>query len=132
MNNLGPSDSYGRVETFPTGHQLDLVRAIDLVARTRGRDSKHRYVRCHELARAIQPLLPPQWRIVDGMVVSVVQHTWLVGSDGIILDVYAPTRLPQVQLVDPAWFQRKLYVPGPRRRDIRWNVVRALRAQMEK
>ena len=56
--------------------------------------------------------------VVDGHC-GPIDHSWLRCS-GVILDVYAPGRLPAVQLVDP---QVGGYRPGKPRDDVRQPIV---------
>jgi hypothetical protein len=99
-------------------------------------------LRCHELARAVQICLReagyPRARIVDGRMGSI-DHSWIVlpgcelqaGSDSApILDVYAPGRLPQVQLIDASWVISADYVVGSERLDVRRDIVRQLVQEM--
>ncbi len=62
-------------------------------------------VRCHELARAVGRLLNVP--VVDGMFGGLVEHSWLSiprppdrSPTSVVLDVYVPGVIPQVQLVD--------------------------------
>jgi len=87
-------------------------------------------LRCHELARAILSILdedPINLEVVDGHC-GPVEHSWLRYGDGLIIDAYAPGRLPAVQIVDP--LVGSGYRPGPERRDIRHAVVARLVAEM--
>lgn len=99
-------------------------------------------IRCHELARAVvrclRPAVPARLslRVVDGSLWSV-QHTWIeiCGSPeetslDAILDVYAPGRVPQVQLLDNHASVIVGYRPGSPRGDIREAVVEVLVAEM--
>ena len=107
-------------------HQLEDATA--LVKKLPAKDKAGRWVRCHELARACAPYLAAEWKLVDGQV-GPVEHSWLERKDPahVVLDLYVPTRVPQVQLVDLSpHFQRNLYYPGPRRRDIRRKVIAEL------
>jgi len=85
-------------------------------------------LRCHELARAVHAVLhelhEPGYKleVVDGRC-GPVEHSWLSWSDGVILDVYAPGRLPAVQLVDPLV---GAYRPGTPRQDIKQSIVNQL------
>jgi len=82
-------------------------------------DREGREVRCHELARAVVHYLGIQEieaRVVDGVLWSI-EHTWIVlpgqyGNDA-LLDVYAPGRLPQVQLIDTHGQIMRGYEPWP-------------------
>lgn len=86
---------------------------VDFIPERVGRD-----IRCHELARVIARVLGPELTVKDGLY-GRVQHSWLVG-DGFVLDVYAPGRLPQVQLIDDFFTlpERDLYKAGEPRSDI--------------
>lgn len=124
---------YAHEESFLATHIQELKRATRLVSKLPGRDRFGRYVRCHELVRALKPYLAESWHLIDGHV-GPVEHTWLHDVlTFVVLDLYTPTRLPQVQLVDVGiHFQRKLYVPGERRRDVRWAVVRDLQKKLRR
>ncbi len=103
--------------------------ARSLVARVPSHlDPEGREVRCHELARAVARCLAGQrvaHQVVDGLLWAV-DHTWIVLPDPgrrLLLDMYAPGRLPQVQLIcDDACVSRG-YTPGEERTDVRWSVV---------
>jgi hypothetical protein len=83
-------------------------------------------LRCHELAGAVQRALDEDLIVVDGKC-GPVEHSWLVCADGVILDPYAPGRLPAVQVVDPIAAN---YRPGDPRDDIWWEVVDRLVLEM--
>jgi hypothetical protein len=98
-------------------------------------------LRCHELARAVHIVAYEREREIwsrdgGGKIVIVVvdghcgpvDHSWLCCSDGVILDAYAPGRLPAVQLVDP--LIGRMYRPGPVRQDIRQPIVDRLVVEM--
>jgi hypothetical protein len=65
--------------------------------------------------------------VLDGKC-GPIEHSWLLFSDGVILDPYVPGRLPAVQLVDP--IVGSAYRPGPRRDDIRESIVDRLVREM--
>jgi len=123
---------YANLEVFDSGAMKDLEIATHIVARLPGKDRLGRYVRCHELARVVSLHLPKTWHVLDGQV-GPVQHSWLQDPMTFtVLDVYVPTRLPQVQLVDVGiHFQRDLYIESEKRRDIRWAVVRWLELKLQ-
>lgn len=99
-------------------------------------------LRCHELVRAV-------WRAngwqhsgvspVDGRM-GAVEHSWMViHSSGpprwhvvtpVILDVYCPGRMPQVQLIHAHWSIARDYLPGDWRTDIKLDVIDKLIAEM--
>lgn len=120
---------------------LDILRITeDLVGRIG--DCWGNELRCHELARAVQGGLReaghPRARVVDGRMGSI-DHSWILlpgyelqaGSDRApILDVYAPGRLPQVQLVDASWVISAEYVAGSERLDVRRDIVRVIMRKM--
>ena len=109
-----------------------LARATALVDRC---PSKHegRWVRCHELARAVGRVLGLE--VVDGSY-GASDHSWLIvprpGRPMLILDVYVPARIPQVQLACYWLGAPATYRAGPTRTDIREDVVDALIARMTK
>lgn len=101
-------------------------------------------LRCHELCRAIYMFLRDfgqhhNIEVVDGKL-GAMEHSWLglavpiakveikeyrvrgYGEHGMyrqmIIDPYAPGRLPHVQLIDPVALLRHGYEPGERRTDI--------------
>ena len=87
-------------------------------------------LRCHELARAVHLVVYEREHkldVVDGHC-GPIEHSWLRYSDGVIIDVYVPGRLPAIQLVDP--LVGTAYRPGPPRRDVRQAVVDRLVAEM--
>jgi hypothetical protein len=86
------------------------------------------WIRCHELARAVEPFLEAGWTIVDGYHGSV-QHSWLV-REGVILDVYCVARLPMVQVVSGHWVAMDAYKAGAIRRDIRKKALAALDSKL--
>lgn len=80
-------------------------------------------LRCHEVARAVQRVLaaqPHELVVVDGKC-GPIEHSWLRCRDGVILDPYAPGRLPAVQLIDP--IVGTAYRPGVPRTDIRQEII---------
>jgi hypothetical protein len=97
-------------------------------------------VRCHELARAVQHLLL-HTEVCDGWY-GMVEHSWLwtkkperfvvddvehlLGPFPNILDVYAPGRVPQVQLVANSSALPFEYRRGDPRKDVRADVIAAL------
>jgi hypothetical protein len=83
-------------------------------------------LRCHELARSVAEVIDDA-TVVDGKC-GPVEHTWLVLSDGAILDPYVPGRLPAVQLIDP--IVGATYRPGENRDDIRQEIVDRLVMEM--
>lgn len=106
-----------------------LKRATDLVALCPGKIGG-KWVRCHELARAVGELLGLE--VVDGSY-GAMEHSWIVIRSGkalLVLDVYVPAALPQVQL-RPYWFGAPvMYRPGETRKDIRKRVMTQLLATM--
>lgn len=109
-------------------------------------------LRCHELTRAVHRLLDiGTLSVVDGKL-GAVEHSWLVlvvpiaqaeeahylpqiaveqldrGSDNrwyrkVIIDVYTPGRLPQVQLIDPFVMLKHGYEERVPRSDINEKIV---------
>ena len=109
-------------------HHMRLFHRIEkLVARVS--DAWGNELRCHELARAVLVVIDEDLinlDVVDGHC-GPVEHSWLRLGDGLIIDAYAPGRLPAVQIVDPLVGG---YRPGSKRRDIRREVVARLVAEM--
>lgn len=103
-------------------------------------------IRCHELARAVAtvlnlPDLGIRSLVLDGKL-GVLEHSWIQlscktpdGCTPVGLEVYAPGRLPLVQLVDmssylvPGLNSRDYKVCGERT-DINWALVEQLVAKM--
>jgi len=87
-------------------------------------------LRCHELARAVHFVVYEREHkldIVDGKC-GPIEHSWLRFSDGVILDPYAPGRMPAVQMIDP--IVGAAYRPGTPRIDIRQAIVDRLVLEM--
>lgn len=94
-----------------------------------------RWLRCHEVARVVDRVLkntmilslPVTWRVVDGKYVGGVaipaDHTWILWSDGIVLDTYAVARYPPVQLVDNNWPTNAHYKEEEECSDIRYDCI---------
>lgn len=104
-----------------------LTRAVQLVEALPSFDSENRWVRCHEITRALAPLLGLTW--CDGYY-GMVEHSWLWTSELVpfsqppnILDPYCPGRLPQVQLVHSSANLPYEYRRSAERDDIRQPVV---------
>lgn len=118
--------TYAERVCFQPGHVRLLTRVDALVAgvsRLWGNE-----LRCHELARAVHCVVAdPSIMIVDGRCGSV-EHSWLQFPDAVILDAYAPGRLPAVQLVDP--LIGFAYRSGLGRDDIRQSIVDRLVIEM--
>lgn len=108
-------------------------------------------LRCHELARAVHRFLDiGSMHVVDGKL-GICEHSWLEivvpiaetengksefvrrrvyqrATDNrwmrrVILDVYVPGRLPQVQLIDPFPLLKPVYEEGEPRDDIEQSIV---------
>jgi len=121
---------YAESQVFPAYALTDMRAATKLIEKLPGKDPQGRWVRCHELARAVAPFLSPLWTITDGYY-ETCDHSWLRAPTGIVLDLYAVGQLPQVLLVDTnALLHRAAYRPQDRRRDIREDIVQWLRAQL--
>lgn len=100
------------------------------------KDSKGEWLRSHELARVVESLLPRNhWRTVDGTC-GYVDHSWLVWlkHGAVVLDVYAVGALPQCALIDVSMMApaHGLYKPGSQRLDIRQDVIKWLKATLQK
>jgi len=121
--------SYSRLaDVFQPEALLAFDRAEMWVRRMPDRDQAGRWVRCHEVARAVHRLLVGHayegWVLVDGRY-GPVMHSYLALRDhGTILDPYAVARVPPVQLVAGAFAAN--YQPGPTRADVRDEVVELL------
>lgn len=108
-----------------------LERATAVVRLFPDRDHQDRYIRCHEVARAVYEILDLKSldgpKVEDGKYGSV-EHSWIRFDRKTVLDVYAIGRLPMVQLVELNWQGRtnELFVPGPLREDIREDVLREM------
>lgn len=88
------------------------------------------WIRCHELTRAVGPLLGLPW--CDGHY-GMVEHSWLwtkplepFSPPPNIIDLYCPGRLPQVQLVHSSSHLPYEYRRSSSRDDIRPTVVEYL------
>jgi len=108
-------------------------------------------LRCHELTRAVHRFLDDTGlEVVDGRL-GPVEHSWLeymVPIDDtargsypsyqhfrrVILDVYAPGRIPQVQMIhrSPAVVSVGAYVPTERRTDINERIVTLVHAEIKR
>ena len=105
-------------------------------------------LRCHELARAVHQMLDMGCaRVVDGAI-GLVEHSWIeltvpvaeterkrVGrgdSRRVILDVYCPGRLPQVQLIDSFGLLAPTYEEREPRTDIRTEIIEDLLGEMRR
>ena len=117
---------YAEEVVFTAADLALLELATALVAKAPGKVDGE-WVRCHEIARAVGRLLQLQW--VDGKY-DACAHSWLLVRRRVILDVYVPARLPQVQLVDTScpWANAN-YHPDPNHRtDIDRALVEKLHA----
>jgi hypothetical protein len=131
---------YAEIEVFDPSDIELLRRATSYVDRMPGKIDD-RYVRCHELTRALAHLLSGVilvWQpgtidverlshviVVDGHYGSI-EHSWLVTPKRRILDPYVPGALPQVQLVDPYVPRNTYREMGLARADIRKDVIERL------
>lgn len=103
-------------------------RACTLVERVSHTARDGSEVRCHELARAVAHRLAvggSAAEVVDGSL-WCVEHTWILlqgQGERALLDVYAPGRVPQVQLLHDHPVVSRGYERGPERRDVRQVVV---------
>lgn len=132
--------SYTEREIFGDASQAlwaDAVAIVDRIPSTWGNE-----LRCHELTRAVRDLLRLRggsWfvmldvNVVDGNLWSI-EHSWLVLTSArpsklskrIILDVYCPGRMPQVQLIDDHFAVSRGYEVGEPRTDIKHDIVQKL------
>lgn len=125
-----------------------LTTMVTRVSKTWGNE-----LRCHELARAClytQFPFRPELVLKDGKF-GPIEHSWLEWDSrkarnthptdftprvptfgpghGVIIDVYTPGRLPQVQILDP-FVATRLYMAGVPRTDIRQDIVDQLIREM--
>ncbi|HSN25518.1 MAG TPA: hypothetical protein VLT45_04510 [Kofleriaceae bacterium] len=128
--------SYSERKVFDSHHMLVYEQACKLVDaitpglaefRAPGQDIE---LRCHELARAVSLALAAHHTliVIDGKL-GPIEHTWLwiATERPMILDVYTPGRMPQVQLIDVlVSLSGTGYVRGRQRRDIDHPRVDAL------
>lgn len=120
--------TYAERSCFRHAHLKLLARVeayVGLISNAWGNE-----LRCHELARAVHLVVyarEHKIEVVDGKC-GPIEHSWLMLSDGAILDPYVPGRLPAVQIIDP--IVATVYRPGPRRDDIRQEIVDQLVLEM--
>jgi len=129
--------SYAERTVFSAAHLEAWRRATVLVACLG--DDWGDELRCHELSRAVAHVLVKEGAscvVRDGLI-HAIEHSWILLRDAsglleayAILDVYAPGRLPQVQLVDDHFAVSRGYEPGPERSDVRAAIVRCLVEEM--
>jgi hypothetical protein len=120
--------TYAERVCFRASHLRLLSRVEAYVARVSNTWGNE--LRCHELARAVHLVVSADEHkllVVDGKCGSI-EHSWLHISDGVILDPYAPGRLPAVQLVD--LIVGTAYRPGAPRDDIRQAIIDRLVLEM--
>ena len=118
--------SYAETEILKEDDLLALRRATALVDRV-PQQLDGTWVRCHELARAVGRVL--DLPVMDGSF-GACEHTWLLLPTHVILDVYVPARVPQVQLC-PYWLGAPvMYRQGSDRTDVRGDVVDYLEQRM--
>ena len=118
--------TYAERSCFRQAHLRLLSRVEAYVARISSAWGNE--LRCHELARAVHLIVQDhKLELVDGKC-GPVEHSWLVLSDGAILDPYVPGRLPAIQLVDP--IVGRMYQPGEPREDIRDTIIDRLIMEM--
>jgi hypothetical protein len=120
--------TYAERACFREPHLRLLRRVEACVARVS--DVWGNELRCHELARAVHLVVYEDEHmldVIDGHC-GPVEHSWLRCSDGVIIDAYAPGRLPAVQIVDPIVAAH--YRQGKRRDDVREPIIRRLVSEM--
>lgn len=118
--------TYAERACFHPSHLKLLTRAEAYVARVSNTWGNE--LRCHELARAVRRVLGDGTLVVVDGQCGPVEHSWIVCSDGAILDPYVPGRLPSVQIVDA--IVGSAYRKGPARTDVRHQIVDRLVAEM--
>jgi hypothetical protein len=119
--------TYAERACFRAAHLRLLARVETYVARVS--NSWGNELRCHELARAVHVVAESAHKltVIDGKC-GPIEHSWLYLDDSVILDPYAPGRMPAVQLVDLV--VGTAYRPGDPRNDIRQAVVDRLVLEM--
>ena len=120
--------TYAERACFREAHLRLFARVETYVARVSSAWGNE--LRCHELSRAVHLVVyasEHKLDVVDGKC-GPIEHSWLRFSDGVILDPYAPGRMPAVQLVDP--IVGTAYRPGSPRADIRQAIVDRLVLEM--
>ena len=132
-----PVITYAERACFRDLHLCLLARVttyVDRVSSTWGNE-----LRCHELARAVLRVAhsdaahglivgyAQELDVVDGHC-GPIEHSWLRFTDGVILDAYAPGRIPAVQIIDP--IVGAAYRQGTARTDIRVAILDRLVLEM--
>jgi hypothetical protein len=121
--------TYAERSCFRDPHLRLLLRVEEYVSRVSNTWGNE--LRCHELARAVHFVISDhvheQLLVVDGKC-GPIEHSWLRFSDGVILDPYAPGRMPVVQIVSP--LTGTAYLAGAPRSDIRQAIVDRLVLEM--
>lgn len=112
--------TYAERVCFHPSHLKLRSRVQTLVERVS--DAWGNELRCHELARAVHRVIGDSTIVVVDGHCGIVEHSWLRLGDGVIIDPYAPGRLPAVQVGG--------YRPGVARRDIRRSVISRLVNEM--
>lgn len=131
--------SHSERSVFDPRH-LDLWRRASRLVDRIGDDWSDE-LRCHELARAVCRALPVGgdrcFCFVRDGALNAIEHSWIeLFLDGLgqpcvsILDVYAPGRMPQVQLVHDSHVIARGYKIGPTRSDVDHCIVRRLLREM--
>lgn len=125
---------YAERQCLSSGAVEAYRRACALVERV----DDHTATDGHELARAVATRLTADGfvvEVVDGQLGSI-DHTWILvpsrsrTEDTALLDVYAPGRIPQVQLLHDHPFVSRGYEQNLHRTDIRQSVVEELCRKM--
>jgi hypothetical protein len=121
---------YSATHIFREEDRTLMQVAAEIVRILPERDRSGQELRCHEVARVVATALESKksnLTVCDGHYM-MAQHSWiLICGDRLALDPYAVGRLPVVQLVDVGSLAvRGIYLPGPRREDIREDVIEAL------
>jgi hypothetical protein len=119
---------YAELEVFRAGELAMYRTAVELVSKLPTWDLDGRWVRCHEVVRAVAATVGfIDLRVRDGLYRGI-DHSWLeVVCRPVVLDVYAVGQLPPVRLVD---IRAGDFDPRALRGDIRHDVVELLRARM--
>lgn len=111
--------TYAERVCFRDRHLKLLSRCSDLVSSITSTWGNE--LRCHEIARALHVVLAdPTLLVVDGWY-GPFDHSWIRTEDRVIVDPYAPGRLPAVQIIDD--IVAISYRAGMPRQDIREGIV---------
>lgn len=134
--------SYAEREIFNDEELATWCDAVDAIKRIGSHWGNE--LRCHELTRAMARhlvILGRNVEVFDGQLYAC-EHSWLgvrpkkgfgvLEQRSVILDVYCPGRMPQVQLIDTHFSISRGYKVGPKRDDIRADILSRLNDELVK